>query len=187
MKSLIRIVLPLCLVAAAGAGAALATTSATNAKATVKTVKNTRLGVVLVDSSGRALYRYTPDKRGRRTCAGACLAAWPPLVVKASVKPVAGAGAQASLLGTIPAAHGMRQVTYAGYPLYHYKDDRHAGEFEGQGEGGAWYLVGARGALVKTPIAASGGAGSTTTTTDDNGGTTTTGNGGGGGGGYYDG
>src|SRR5262249_33140970 len=161
---------PLCVVAAAGAGAALATTSTTASKATVKTVKSTRLGVVLVDASGRALYRYTPDKRGRRSCAGACLTEWPPPLGKASAKPVAGAGVQASLLGTIAAPHGMRQVTYAGYPLYRFSDDRHAGEFEGQGEGGAWYLVGAKGALVKTPIAASGGAGSTTTT-DDGGGT----------------
>jgi predicted lipoprotein with Yx(FWY)xxD motif len=190
MKSLIRIVLPLCLVAAAGAGAALATTSTSDSKATVKTVRNTHLGVVLVDAGGRALYRYTPDKRGRRTCAGACLAAWPPLVVKGSAKPVAGAGVQASLLGTIAAPHGLRQVTYAGYPLYRYRDDRHAGEFEGQGEGGAWYLVGSKGGLVKTPAGSSGGTGTTTTTddgttTNDNGGTTTDDNGGGGG--YYDG
>lgn len=191
MKSLIRIVLPLVLVAAAGAGAALATTAAAGSKATVKTAKSAGFGVVLVDASGRTLYRYTPDKKGHSSCTGQCLAYWPALVVKASAKPVAGAGVKASLLGTIKAAHGLRQVTYAGYPLYRYKGDKKAGEFEGQGESSVWWVVNAKGGLVKK-AASSGDNGTTTTTTtttttgDDGGSTTTTGdNGGGGGGGYY--
>jgi predicted lipoprotein with Yx(FWY)xxD motif len=157
-RSLIRIVLPLVLVAAAGAGAAMATTASAGAKATVKTVKNGTFGVVLVDGNGKTLYRYTPDKKGKSVCTGQCLAYWPALVVKATAKPVAGAGVKASLLGTIKAAHGMRQVTYAGYPLYRYKSDSKAGEFEGQGVDGSWYVVNGKGALVKKE-ASSGGSG----------------------------
>jgi predicted lipoprotein with Yx(FWY)xxD motif len=174
-KGLIRIVLPLVLVAVAGAGAAMvATTASAGAKATVKTVKNGTFGVVLVDGSGKALYRYTPDKKGKSTCTGQCLSYWPALMIKATAKPVAGAGVKASLLGTIKAKSGMRQVTYAGWPLYYYKADSKAGEFEGQGVDDTWYVVNAKGGLVKTK-ASSGGAPPPTTTTS---GTTTSGGGG---------
>ena len=138
----------------------MATTAGAGAKATVKTVMNGTFGVVLVDGSGRTLYRYTPDRKGKSVCTGQCLAYWPPLVVKATAKPVAGAGVKASLLGTIKAGHGMRQVTYGGYPLYHFKSDSKAGEFEGQGVDGSWYVVNANGALVKTkPSTGGGGSG----------------------------
>jgi predicted lipoprotein with Yx(FWY)xxD motif len=172
-RGLIRIVLPLVLVAAAGAGAALVATNASaGAKATVKTAKNGTFGVVLVDGSGKALYRYTPDTKGKSVCTGQCLSYWPALVIKASAKPVAGAGVKASLLGTIKAKNGMRQVTYAGWPLYHYKSDSKAGEFGGQGFDGTWYVVNSKGGLVKTK--ASGGGGTTTSST-----TTSSGGGGG--------
>jgi len=170
-RGLIRIVLPLTLVAAAGAAAALVATNASaGAKATVKTVKNGTFGVVLVDGSGKALYRYTPDSKGKSACTGQCLAYWPPLLIKATAKPVAGAGVTASLLGSIKAKSGMRQVTYAGFPLYHYKADSKAGEFAGQGVDGTWYVVSSTGALVKKK--ASGGGDTTTTsgTTTDSGG-----------------
>jgi predicted lipoprotein with Yx(FWY)xxD motif len=154
----------------------MATTAAAGAKATVKTVKNGTFGVVLVDGGGKALYRYTPDSKGKSVCTGQCLAYWPALVVKATAKPTAGAGVKASLLGTIKAAHGMRQVTYAGYPLYHYKSDAAAGEFAGQGVDGTWYVVNSKGALVKKKAPTSGGGGgynqptSTSGTTTDSGG-----------------
>jgi hypothetical protein len=50
-------------------------------------------------------------------------------------------------------------VTYAGYPLYHYKSDSKAGEFEGQGVDSTWYVVNAKGALVKKQATSSGGGG----------------------------
>ena len=178
MKNVIRIVLPLVLVAAAGTGAALATTASAGSKATVKSMKSASFGTVLVDSSGRTLYRYTPDTKGHSTCTGQCLAYWPALVVKASVRPVAGAGLKASLLGTIKAAHDMRQVTYAGYPLYRFKQDSKAGEFEGQGTDGSWYVVNTKGGLVKKTAGTTGGTTTTSTSTSS---TTTTDSGGGGG------
>ena len=171
MKGVIRVILPLVLVAVAGAGAALATTASAGSKATVKTAKSTTFGTVLVDSTGRALYRYTPDTKGHSTCTGQCLAFWPALLVKASAKPVAGPGVKASLLGTIKAAHGMRQVTYAGYPLYRFKQDSKAGEFEGQGTDGSWYVVNTKGGLVKKAATSpTGGTSTTSGTTTDSGG-----------------
>jgi predicted lipoprotein with Yx(FWY)xxD motif len=61
------------------------------------------------------LYAFTPDTKGKSTCAGACAKAWPPYLVK-------GAAPKGKLLGTTRRADGTAQVTYAGHPLYYYID-----------------------------------------------------------------
>jgi predicted lipoprotein with Yx(FWY)xxD motif len=165
MRGVIRWVLPVVLVAAAGAGAAMAMTAAPHAKkGTVKAVKNAEYGVVLVAANGRTLYRYTPDRKHVSNCKATCLTYWPPLVVNAKQKPTAGAGVKAKLLGTITAAHGKRQVTYAGFPLYFYAGDAKAGQTTGQGVNGSWYVVNTKGALVKHAMKSSA---TTPTTTED--------------------
>ena len=74
----------------------------------------------------------------------------------------------AALLGTIKAAHGMRQVTYAGFPLYLFAGDTAAGQIKGQGFQSQWYVVNTKGALVKhavttTPVKTTPASGGTTT------------------------
>jgi predicted lipoprotein with Yx(FWY)xxD motif len=168
---LIRWVLPLVLVAAGAVGAAMAGTGSTNVHTdTVKAVKSTSFGMILVGSSGRTLYRYTVDRKGVNRCSSnpTCNKFWPALLVKAGVKPTAGSGAAAALLGTIKAAHGMRQVTYAGFPLYFFAGDTAAGQTKGQGFESQWYVVNAKGALVKHAVAANAAK-----TTPASGGTTT--------------
>src|SRR5579883_2806860 len=71
--------------------------------------------------------------------ASACAATWPALVVRAGTKVTAGPGVSPRLVGTIAAAHGLRQVTYAGYPLYRFSGDRAAGETNGEGLESRWY------------------------------------------------
>lgn len=159
----IRWVLAVALVAAAGAGAAMAMTATKHAHATtLKEVRNAKFGMILVNSSGRTLYRFKLDRKGVSVCTGACLELWPPLLVKATAKPTVGKGLSRRLLGTIKAAHGKRQVTYAGFPLYRFARDTKAGQTKGQGFGGKWYLVGTKGALVEHAVKAkkssSGGA-----------------------------
>ena len=152
----------LVLVAAAGAGAAMAATSARHARAgTVSAAKAGGLGMVLVGSNRHVLYRYTPDRKGHSVCTGSCLKLWPPLLVK--TKPVAGPGVRAKLLGTIEAARHELQVTYAGYPLYFFAGDKAALQAKGQGYGGIWYAVNAKGALVKHAAPAPTGGGTSTT------------------------
>jgi predicted lipoprotein with Yx(FWY)xxD motif len=147
---------PLAVIAALGVGAAMAATgSMSSSGGTVKVAKSSKFGMVLVSSNGRTLYRYSLDKKGVSVCTGACAKFWPPLLVKAGAKPTVGSGATASLLGTIKAAAGERQVTYAGFPLYFFAQDKKAGQLNGQGFQGKWYVVNSKGALVKKPVTSS--------------------------------
>ncbi len=81
------------------------------------------LGEILVDSSGHTLYLFTRDRHDEDSCANVsgCLETWPALTT--THKPVAGAHVRASLLGTIKLHGRVRQVTYAGHPLYTYALD----------------------------------------------------------------
>lgn len=157
---MIRWLLPVAVIAALGAGGAMAATSAMHASAaSVKAARNAKFGTVLVAGSGKTLYRYTVDSKGVDRCTrnATCAKYWPQLLVKGGAKPVAGAGIEASLLGTIAAKGGMRQVTYAGYPLYFFAGDTKAGEVNGQGFQKRWYVVNTKGALVKSALHSAGG------------------------------
>jgi len=168
---LIRWGLPLLLVAVAGAGAAMAATASTHAQSgTVRAVNSKSFGMILVGANGKTLYRYTLDSKGvnRCTSVAACAKYWPQLLVKATAKPTVGTGASAGLLGKIKAAHGMRQVTYAGFPLYFFAGDSAAGQTKGQGFQKEWYVVNTKGAFVKHAVA--GGTTSTKSTSTSAGG-----------------
>lgn len=140
----------------AGVGVAMAATASMSSKSgTVNTAHNGKFGTILVSSSGMTLYRYTPDKKNVSMCSGACASYWPPLLVKGTARPTVGSGASASLLGTTKRSNGALQVTYAGYPLYLYAGDKKAGDVNGQGFQKTWYVVSAKGALVKHAVATS--------------------------------
>lgn len=150
-----RIILPLAL-AALAALTALAAVAATGAsgstsKTTIK-LRSTPLGKILTTSSGETLYRFTHDKAKKDTCVkiSGCAGTWPPL--KAKGKLVAGAGVKKSLLGTITLAHHVKQVTYAGHPLYTYAFSAGPGDTSYVGTPqyhGTWDAVSAKGGLVK--------------------------------------
>lgn len=174
---MIRWLLPVAMIAAIGTGAAMAATSATRSTTpVVKTVDSAKFGTVLVSARGRTLYRYTLDSKGVNRCSGdaTCSKYWPALLIGATAKPTGGAGIQASLLGTIKAKNGMRQVTYAGFPLYTFAGDTKAGQVNGQGFEKQWYVVNTKGALVKHAAAAAGTSTSPSPTQDPGYGTTTT-------------
>jgi predicted lipoprotein with Yx(FWY)xxD motif len=144
---LVRRAVPLALLAALGAGAALAATTGTGG--TVKAAQNVKLGKILVSSSGMTLYRMTAEKRGSIKCTGACAEFWPPLLVTGRAKLHAGPGITASRLGTIKRPDGRVQVTYAGWALYRYALDKKAGDAKGQGVQGVWFALTPAGALAK--------------------------------------
>jgi predicted lipoprotein with Yx(FWY)xxD motif len=165
---LIRWVLPLVGVGVIGVGAAMAaTTAATTSKGTVDVVKSSKYGMVLVDASGRTLYRYTPDKKNKSNCTGKCASFWPPLMAKG--KATAGTGATAGLVGTIKRGSGL-QVTYAGWPLYTFVGDKKAGQMTGEGNEKIWWVVSTTGALVKKAVAGTNATTTTPPTTTSSGG-----------------
>jgi predicted lipoprotein with Yx(FWY)xxD motif len=122
-------------------------------------VAGSGLGRVLVDGRGRTLYLFEKDKRGKSACNGQCAGFWPPLI--ASGKPLAAAGAKASLLGTTKRRDGRLQVTYNRHPLYTFVKDTTRTQTNGEGVnafGAEWYAVSPAGAKVEKYDAGSSGA-----------------------------
>ena len=66
-----------------------------------------------------------------------------------SLEAMAGEGVDATLLGTITRDDGSTQVTYNGWPLYYFQDDAAAGDTNGQGLGGVWFLVSPEGEAIE--------------------------------------
>jgi predicted lipoprotein with Yx(FWY)xxD motif len=154
----IRWGLPLLLAGVLGVGAAMAATASMHSSGgTVKVTKSSKYGTVLVTSTGLTLYRYSLDKKGVIVCRAACVALWPPYLVKGTAKPTAGSGANSGLLGTIKRSKGVFQISYAGFPLYTYAGDKKPGAIGGEGFLHSWYVVSATGAMVKHAVATSGG------------------------------
>lgn len=144
-------------------GTSNSSTSAASS-ATVRTADVTGVGKVLVNSAGRTLYLFSPDKQSTSTCSGACATTWPPLM--ASGTPGAGTGLTASLLGTVHNPDGSTQVTYNHWPLYTFEGDSAAGQAHGQGLntfGGHWTAVDVQG-MPASASSSTSGASSTSTT-----------------------
>ncbi|HEY5977248.1 MAG TPA: hypothetical protein VIT85_05280 [Solirubrobacterales bacterium] len=109
-----------------------------------------KLGRLIVDSRGHALYDFHKDKGTTSTCYGQCAAVWPPLTTEGP--PQAGNGAEASKLGTTERKDGSTQVTYAGHPLYGYVEDKGPGEANGNdiaSFGAEWYALEPSGAELE--------------------------------------
>jgi predicted lipoprotein with Yx(FWY)xxD motif len=159
----IRLNLLRCLQAAAVALASVACGAAPPARAgpvyelRARTIPGA--GRVLTDGRGFTLYVYTPDHRGRSRCSGLCARQWPPLTLPAGTShALAARGVRATLLGTTRRADGARQVTYNGWPLYLWQDDRAPGQATGQADDmGLWYMLSPNGTVDTQPVPGSAG------------------------------
>ncbi|MFJ2008623.1 COG4315 family predicted lipoprotein [Streptomyces chartreusis] len=119
--------------------------SAPAATVSVKTA-NSSLGRILVDGSGRTLYGFTKDQKGKAgACDADCIAVWPALTSPT----VAEDGANASLVGKIRLAEGAEQAVYGDWPLYYYVGDATPGDVSGQGLDGEWFVIRPDGKLIK--------------------------------------
>jgi predicted lipoprotein with Yx(FWY)xxD motif len=99
---------------------------------------DTDLGTILVDGEGMTLYLFMPDVQGASTCLDSCAATWPALVGPAT----AGSGVDQALLATANRPDdGSAQVTYNGWPLYHFASDAAPGDTNGQAVGNIWFVV----------------------------------------------
>lgn len=152
----IRILLATLLAGAASAAAIADAHAGSNPAQAAKVAKvqlrKTKLGRILVNSSGFTLYRFMIDPRNKDKCVTVkeCAQVWPPLTT--SGRPIAGPGVNSSLLSTIRLPNGKKQVTYAGHPLYGYAPATERGETAYIGEmqfGGTWDAVNAAGRAVK--------------------------------------
>ncbi|MFG3146100.1 SCO0930 family lipoprotein [Streptomyces sp. NPDC048243] len=101
--------------------------------------ESTKLGKVLTDGAGMTLYRFDKDtaEPPKSSCDGACATAWPPVPADGAE---AAAGVDKSLLGEVTRADGTKQLTVAGWPMYRFAKDTKAGDTNGQGVGGTWYV-----------------------------------------------
>jgi predicted lipoprotein with Yx(FWY)xxD motif len=119
----------------------------------ITTRKLPKLGVVLVNRSGRTLYLFVPDRKRRVTCVSTCRSIWPAVKLATGAKSSASGAAKARLLGSAPDPMGGRVVTYAGWPLYTYVGDGGPGAANGQAlnlNGGLWYVLAPSGNPIRT-------------------------------------
>jgi predicted lipoprotein with Yx(FWY)xxD motif len=119
---------------------------------TVQVASSPQYGSILVDSQGKTLYLFEQDQGKTSACTGPCIALWPALT--ATGAPTAGAGLNASLLGTATQADGSSQVTYNGHLLYLFSGDANAGDVTGEGVEG-FFVVSSAGDKVAAPMATS--------------------------------
>ncbi len=93
---------------------------------------------LLTTTEGMTLYYFTPDTATTSACTTApCSTTWPALTSKDTPT------SSASLSGTLGVqtnANGS-QVTYNGHPLYTYSKDTAAGQTNGEGVGGKWFVA----------------------------------------------
>src|SRR5450759_3579984 len=109
---------------------------------TIAVATNATLGQILVDGKGKTVYLFVADTGTASTCYTSCATIWPPVLTNGA--PTAGAGAQASLVGTTTRTDGKIEVTYAGHPLYYFIKDKQAGDTTGQGINGfgaLWWVL----------------------------------------------
>lgn len=174
-KSILTAVVPIAALLAAACGSSSHTTttsaktstssasSSSSTKVTISTKTIKPYGAVLVNSAGRTLYVFAPDKAKKVTCVSGCAAIWPPAKLSAGAKAVGAGGVKASLLGSDPDPSGGRVVTYSGWPLYSYVTDTAPGVAHGQGlnsSGGLWYVISPSGKVIKSKGSSSSGSGS---------------------------
>ncbi len=98
------------------------------------------VGRYLTNASGFTLYLNSQDTPNKASsCYGQCTVYWQP------IKPVQltslPANLSASKFSTITRTDGTQQLTYQGWPLYHYAPDNAPGQMKGQGVAGTWLAV----------------------------------------------
>ena len=98
------------------------------------------VGSYLTGEGGRTLYTFKPDSANTSTCTDGCATAWPPFTASAHDTLKAGAGVSGKLT-TFARPDGTMQVAYNGAPIYYFGGDAKAGETNGQGVGGKWFVA----------------------------------------------
>lgn len=125
------------------------TTPVTERPGAVK-LDSSPFGPILTGTSGRSLYYFSKDARGTTTCYGQCAVNWPPYMATDGLRVDAAesqAGMATGTLSVITRADGTEQLTYAGWPLYYWKDDVAPGDVNGHGVNKVWAIARPNGAF----------------------------------------
>jgi predicted lipoprotein with Yx(FWY)xxD motif len=138
--------------------AALGATGGAPAWATSITIGSTNsapLGAYLTGQNGMTLYVLTADTADTSTCSGSCATNWPPLSA-ASGATITGPSGATGAFATITRSDGSMQVTYNHMPLYYFAGDSAAGDTNGQGKNGVWFVAPLSGSVGGSAPAATG-------------------------------
>ncbi len=121
---------------------ALAATPSPGAAAGVTlSTASTTLGSIVVNGNGMTAYFYDLDKANSEVsaCTGNCAIQWPPIISKTRKVAVSGVKGRVSVLAR------TKQITINGRPIYTFAGDSTKGATNGQGLGGVWYAISAKG------------------------------------------
>ena len=104
------------------------------------TTADSDLGEIVVDGEGMTVYMFDNDTQGgdASTCEGQCAANWPAVTTDSDDPTVDGVTGE---IGTISGVDGETQVTLNGWPLYYFAGDSAAGDVNGQGVNGVWWVL----------------------------------------------
>jgi predicted lipoprotein with Yx(FWY)xxD motif len=92
-------------------------------------------GKTLVDAKGMTLYILDRDTTpNKSTCNAQCAINWPPLMAAGDAK-------DNGAYTVITRDDGGKQWAYKGKPLYFWKDDKKAGDADGDGRNNVWHIA----------------------------------------------
>ncbi len=112
-----------------------------NRNYTVMIAYDGKVGYYLTDGNGRTLYYFAKDVpgSGKSACyGGACAEKWPVFYTDKLVLPQ---GLKASDFSVITREDGKKQLAYKGWPLYYFFKDEKAGDINGEGVKGVWFVM----------------------------------------------
>jgi predicted lipoprotein with Yx(FWY)xxD motif len=134
--------------AAASAAASSAAASGATDSLTIASVTGP-LGTYLTGDSGKTIYFFAKDTSADASaCTSAqCTGNWPAVTVAAGVAPTAGAGVTGTFTTFVRSDDGQTQIAYDGHPLYYFNGDQAAGQTNGEGIGGIWFVADVTGTL----------------------------------------
>ncbi len=105
----------------------------------LQVLQNASVGKYLADTKGITLYYFKKDKPGVSNCKDDCLVTWPAFAPNNLQIPQ---GMNQKDFGTITRPDtGQKQVTFQGYPLYYFINDKAQGDTNGQGINNVWFVI----------------------------------------------
>lgn len=96
---------------------------------------------ILVNNGGRTLYYLKTESARHIICTGACAKLWPPLLVRSRGTRLLASSSVRGRLSIVRRPDGKLQAALNDRPLYTFARDHRAGDVNGQGFGGVWFVL----------------------------------------------